>query len=287
MTTEAVAKREQAPIAMGDNGIKLTTLEEAYRFATAVVKSGLAPKGLDTPEKVMIAVQSGMELGFSPMRALSAVVVVNGRPSLYGEAALALIHDRGVCSRPPIISVTGTGDERVAHCRFQRKDMPEPVDVTFSVAEAKTAKLWRKAGPWTDYEETMLGWRAVARASKLYFGDVTLGLVIAEEARDYPAEAAPRSLTPPTEPDPLLAEVIEEGPEMPAGATIGPEEADDPDLLASVLWAKLKAKNGGSEAKAEVALSELSVGKVNNFRTLPLYLREHPEFTKKAQEAIS
>lgn len=209
-TTPAKPLVGSIPMNETGTGLQLRSFDDLYRFAQAVVKSkDFAPRGLDTAEKVMLAIQTGMELGFSLMRSLSAVIVVNGRPGLYGEAVLALVHDRNVCSRPPVLTTEGTGDERRGVCRFQRKDMPEAIETTFSVADAKRAKLWGKQGPWSDYTDDMLQWRALARANKRYFSDVTLGLALKEELDDYPAEPAPRSATPPPEPDPLLADVVD------------------------------------------------------------------------------
>jgi hypothetical protein len=210
----AVMRRTAGDIAVGERGVRLATFDDAFRFAKVVVTSGLAPKGIDTPEKALIAIQAGAELGFSPMRALAAVTVINGRAGLMGEAALAKIRDSGICSKPPVVKVDGEGDARRGFVRFQRRDMDEAVEVSFSVAEAKKAKLWTKGGPWTEYPDDMLGWRAVARMGKLYFSDVLLGLTIAEELQDYPVDATPKSYAPPAEPDPLLAtaqpaEVIE------------------------------------------------------------------------------
>lgn len=237
MTTEpqqaAVAKREARPIAMGDKGLKLTTLEDAFRFAKYIVESGLAPKGMAKPEQVLIAMQVGAELGFTPMRSLAAVVVINGKPGLYGEAALALIHDRGVCSRPPVLSVEGEGDSRVGYCRFQRKDMPEPIETRFSVADAKIAKLWGKDGPWVTYAEDMLQWRAFARSSKRYFSDVTMGLVIAEELQDYPPDSSREHVTPPDGPDPLLTAQPTEMPELESQRVVVEAEVIDEPIRES------------------------------------------------------
>ena len=41
-------------------GLRLTTLDDLLRFAEVVVKSGLAPKSFDTPEKVVIALVTGL-----------------------------------------------------------------------------------------------------------------------------------------------------------------------------------------------------------------------------------
>ena len=69
-TEVAVAKptaQIKAPIAFGGQGVQLASLDEAYRFANAVVASGFAPRGMEKPESVLIAIQLGMELGMTPM----------------------------------------------------------------------------------------------------------------------------------------------------------------------------------------------------------------------------
>ena len=82
----ALAKKEDAQqlataakkdaILMGANGLELRSLDDAYRFASAVHKSVLAPKGLDTPEKILIALQLGAEAGLRPMASLRNIVVI-------------------------------------------------------------------------------------------------------------------------------------------------------------------------------------------------------------------
>lgn len=207
MSETLPAVQRAASIQMGEHGVRLSTLEDAFRFAKYVIASGLSPKGIDTPEKALIAMQAGAELGFSPMRSLAAVTVINGRAGLMGDAALAKIRQSKVCTIGPMIGVRGEGDKREGFCRFQRIDMAEPTETSFSVADAKRAGLWGKQGPWSQYENDMLEWRAVARACKRYFGDVLLGLTVMEELRDYPTAEVrvERDVTPPSTPDPLLA----------------------------------------------------------------------------------
>ena len=65
-----IAETPKAQIALGAQGVQLASIDEAFRFARAVVASGFAPKGMEKPESVMIAIQLGMELGLTPMAAL-------------------------------------------------------------------------------------------------------------------------------------------------------------------------------------------------------------------------
>ena len=48
------------------------TQAEKYEMASVLCKSGLIPSGLNSPEKVFVALQWGHELGLSPMVAVKA-----------------------------------------------------------------------------------------------------------------------------------------------------------------------------------------------------------------------
>ena len=71
-------------------GLQLTSIDDVMRFARIVITSGLAPKSFDTPEKVVIALVTGMELGISAMQSLQGLAVTNGRIGVMGDLALAL-----------------------------------------------------------------------------------------------------------------------------------------------------------------------------------------------------
>lgn len=169
-------------------GLALSTFEDAFRFAGLVAKSEFAPKDFrGKPESCMLAIQHGAELGLSPMQSLQSIAVVNGRPSVYGDTALA------VCKGSPLCeyvreTIEGTGEQMVAICEAKRRGDAEPVVRRFSMTNAKLAGLAGKSGPWTQYPERMLQMRARGFALRDAFPDVLRGLVTAEEAQDYPAE---------------------------------------------------------------------------------------------------
>src|SRR4051812_45815453 len=66
-----------------------------WRMAELVHQSGMAPYGLDTQQKIAVAFLYGMEIGLKPMQALQSIAVINGKPSIYGDAALAMVRDSG------------------------------------------------------------------------------------------------------------------------------------------------------------------------------------------------
>jgi hypothetical protein len=175
-----------APVQVGERGVQLRTMEDLFRFSSAVIRSRLAPKSLETPEAVMLAVQLGMEIGLTPMSALQNIAVINGRPSLYGDAALALVNASGMLADYRQ-ELTGQGDERRCTVTLQRKDRPSAVATSFSVADAKRAKLWGKDGPWTTYPDRMLMFRARGFALRDMFPEVLKGIITSEEAADIPS----------------------------------------------------------------------------------------------------
>jgi len=75
----------------------------------------------------------------------------------------------------------------VATCAARRKDDPTEIVSVFSVADAKKAGLWGKAGPWQQYPKRMLQMRARGFALRDAFPDVLRGVISAEEAADIPA----------------------------------------------------------------------------------------------------
>jgi hypothetical protein len=156
------------------------------KFSETVANSDFAPKDFrGKPASCMLAIQCGAEIGLAPLQSLQSIAVVNGRPSVYGDAALAVCKASAVCEYV-IESIEGDGEQMVATCTAQRRGYPQPTVVKFSVSDAKKASLWGKSGPWSQYPRRMLQMRARGFALRDAFPDVLKGLVTAEEAFDYP-----------------------------------------------------------------------------------------------------
>ena len=167
-------------------GLALATFDDAFRFATMVAKSDFAPKDFrGKPESCLLAIQHGSEIGLSPMQSLQNIACINGRPAIWGDAALAVAMASPVCEYVRE-RVEGEGDAMTAYCEAKRRGYERPTLSTFSVADAKKAGLWGKSGPWTQYSRRMLQLRARGFALRDAFPDVLKGLVTAEEAQDYP-----------------------------------------------------------------------------------------------------
>jgi hypothetical protein len=188
MTENSIIK---SPIESNGRGLVLRNLDDMYRFGQYVIKSGLAPRGLKTPEQVLIALESGAELGMPPMRALGSVCVINGQARLYGDAPLALVMQSGLLEDITEQLEGEDDDNFAAVCTVKRKGQPTAKTRKFSVADAKRADLWGKVGPWQFYPKRMLQMRARALALRDVFPDCFAGATIAEEyvgAKDETAE---------------------------------------------------------------------------------------------------
>lgn len=171
-------------------GLALSTMDEALRFGKMLAASQFAPKDFQgKPESCILAIQHGAEIGLGPMQSIQSVAVINGRPSIWGDAALALVMASPVCEYVRE-RIDGDGDQAAATCEAKRRGYPAATVTRFTVADAKKAGLWGKSGPWTQYSRRMLQLRARGFALRDAFPDVLKGLVTAEEAQDYPTDAA-------------------------------------------------------------------------------------------------
>jgi len=163
------------------------SFKQAIEVAEYINKSALVPEAYrGKPADIVIAMQYGMELGLSPLQALQSVAVINGKPSIYGDAVPAIVIGLPECE--DIIEVEPTGDipeQWVASCTVKRRGK-EPKTRAFSWADAKKAGLAGKSGPWSNYPKRMLLMRARGFAIRDAFPDRMKGMILAEEAEDYP-----------------------------------------------------------------------------------------------------
>lgn len=206
------------------------SMEDAYRLAKAVCMAGMAPKGLDTPEKAMIAILQGLEVGMTPMASLQRIAVVNGRPTIWGDGAMSLVRGSGLCEYVKE-RIDGKDDARVAVCVVKRRGETDSAERKFSVADAKKAGLWGKQGPWQQYPERMLQMRARAFALRDVFADVLGGMYLREEIddreiRDVTPARAPSPSRPPS-PAAIAA------PQVVDAAEIVPETGEAVDAVMS------------------------------------------------------
>ena len=189
-------------------------LGEAWRLADAFILANMIPPSYEvkredckdederyrkTRAKLMIGIMKSMEVGFPPATGLSTIMIINNRPSIWGDGAVALVKRAGVMEYEKDWSEGDAGtDDFTWFYETKRKGEAEPVRREFSIGMAKKAKLWgnAKKQPWLYYPERMLFNRARAWALRDAYADCLSGLSIAEEAMDMPplGETEPEAL---------------------------------------------------------------------------------------------
>ena len=113
----------------------------------------------------------GKELGVGTMTSIYEIYMVNGQASMSGKLMLALVFRAGH-------RITAVIEETKSTVFCYRKFDDEWIELghtEFSIEDAVTADLLDK-GTYQSYPKTMLTWRAVSMACRLYFPDVILGV---------------------------------------------------------------------------------------------------------------
>lgn len=156
------------------------TKSDAYKFAVSFASSMFCPKVYQNkPDDVYLAMAYGAQIGLNPLLAVQNIAVVNGRPSVYGDALTAI-----VMGHPETTAYEdGYMADGTAYCKITRKG--KTVYREFSEAMARKAGLWGK-DIWAKYPERMLLWRAKGNAIRDLYADVLMGMWSVEEARDMP-----------------------------------------------------------------------------------------------------
>ena len=167
-------------------GFALTpqSLDEAMQFAGLMAKSSIIPKDYQgNPGNILIATMWGQEIGLAPLQAMQSIAVINGRPSIWGDAMLALVRGSGLLEY-----IKEEPTEEGCTCTLKRRGDQFEVARTFTPEDAKRAGLWGKPGPWQQHTKRMMQMRARAFALRDAFADVLRGVHIGEEAQDLPTE---------------------------------------------------------------------------------------------------
>jgi hypothetical protein len=166
------------------------------RLCRRFASSSMVPEDFKgNPDNVFVALVAGLPLGLSPLACLQSIAVINGRPTLWGDAPVAQ-----VLAHPTLedhsSAATGTieAGTRCWTVTIKRRMRGGVVTTerSYSIADAKLAGLWGKTGyngkptPWVTSPDRMLFNRARAFALRDSFADVLKGVRI--EADDSESE---------------------------------------------------------------------------------------------------
>ena len=171
----AVIEGERAP-ERGAAGLPAVTAppspaewEAMKQQAAVIARSGLAPKAVNTPEKVLVIALKGRELSVPPMQALSHIHVIEGKPAMSAELMVALVLRAGHKVR-----VIESSAERCVVEGVRADDPHHASRETFSMADARAAGVAGKQ-VWKQYPKAMLRARATSALCRYMFPDTLMG----------------------------------------------------------------------------------------------------------------
>ncbi len=241
-------------------------MDEAWtcleRLCSRFAGSAMVPEDFrGNPNNVFVALAAGLPLGLSPLACLQSIAVINGRPTLWGDAPIAQ-----VLAHPSLEGIheeaTGTikGGDRKWSFTVRRRLRGVVITTTreYSMEDAKTAGLWGKTGyngkptPWVTAPDRMLFNRARAFALRDAFADVLKGISIA--ADDTDADATPKAADYRVVPAPVKVEpAAPPAPSVMEATTLGEQPAPEPAKPAK---AAKPAKQAAAAAPAPEAAPE-------------------------------
>lgn len=216
--------------------LQVKSFGELENLALILGKSDIVPKDMiGKPANILLAMMFGNEVGLSPAQALQNVMVVNGRPSLWGDAVMGLVENSNLQEWwKDEFKPTLDGGTFVFITKRKGRD---PVTRTFSMKDAATAKLDKKTGPWQEYPTRMLFHRARSWALRDVYPDVLKGIRVYEEERDViettavreaeyamPVEKKPEAAAPVDTPATVVPATPAPQPAAPKPAPEGKEE---------------------------------------------------------------
>ena len=203
-----------------DGALQLRNLGEAFCVARLLIGAGFAPKGA-TVESAVVSIMEGKRLGLDALGAVQGIASVNGRPTLWGDAMVAVVKASGLVEDEKVEWLPSHKDVQGVRYTVKRKGIPTPYVGEFSRLMAERAGLWGKPGPWKTNPDRMLLNRARTFALRDGFADVLKGMTSTEEARDAAAlvvDAAPL-------PESSDLKALRARKRASAGELVAPEEA--------------------------------------------------------------
>lgn len=141
-------------------------VNQMLSLGQTLVKSGLLPDGIKTPEAAVTIILKGRELGIPPMTALSHIHVIKGKPTLSAELMLSLALQAGL---EVWVAETDAEHATVKGVRNGREQ-----SLTFTLKEAQAAGVMSNA-TWQKYPAAMLRARAISAFMRMFAPDVLNG----------------------------------------------------------------------------------------------------------------
>lgn len=203
----------KAHVPMVNGMLTPNDLDGLWRLVSIVCKTDIAGDYKDKPEEAFVAVQLGMSVGLNYMQSFNSVAVINGKPSLYGDATTALCQaSKELEEHDEYWELDGErfedydGPENLtewprelkAVVMMKRRGIKQQKVSKFSVGDAIRMGKWNKPtstgnfSVWQKHPKDMLMWRARHKTQSVVFADHLRGFLPAAVAADIePIDVTP------------------------------------------------------------------------------------------------
>ena len=162
------------------------TLADALVLADVVSKSELVPAAYrGKPANVVVAIMAGRELGLGAMQSLRMIYVIEGKPVMSADGAVALAVSSPHCRRWDYIESTDT----VCTIETQRGESA-PARFSFTIQQAQQAGIAGKS-TWKQYPQAMLRARCAMITARAVYPDLLAGVYDQDEAEGFGAPKSP------------------------------------------------------------------------------------------------
>jgi len=194
-----VRKRNRLPTVVANENkyLQAQDLDGRFRLANAFFKSGMCPKGYKDAAAVFAGMELACELNLKPFTALKNIAVINGSPSIWGDLPLSLVRRSGQLEKISEVLLDKDYNEiswrnknlhvdvYAAVCITRRKGNDTDTETVFTMDMAKNAGLLGRDNVWKTYPRRMIQMRARSQNLKDAFGDILMGIEIAEYDYNY------------------------------------------------------------------------------------------------------
>lgn len=157
-----------------------TLTEDGLRLMMAAAKryvdSGLLPAEVNTPQKALVIMKAGRELGIPDTYALRNIHVVKGKPVCSSELLLALVRRT---YGPGAIRVGKTSNTSCT-VQYREQGWDGISEYTFTIEDAKQAGV-ASSNTWRSYPAAMLRARCISAVVRFAFPEAIAGLYTPEE----------------------------------------------------------------------------------------------------------
>lgn len=152
-------------------------LDAKLRLCQLLIKGGMTPDSVKSPEACLSIILMGQELGFSPLQALQSFAHIKGKVAPYAAALQAVAVNKG--GRFTVLEST---DSSIT-IKAERASNKWSDTVTFTMADATKAGLTGNPS-WTKYPKQMMYARATTILARRGWPDAIGGLKTNDEIEE-------------------------------------------------------------------------------------------------------